>query len=148
MQFNPYLCFEGRTEEAIEFYKAALGAEVEFMMRGSDMPADAGPAEGAPEGCGAPSPSAIVHAQVKIGGASVMMSDGMNSGKAEFKGVTLSLTMENDEQVKERFAAISEGGVVHVAPAPTFFASLWGVCSDKFGVNWMVLCPAPVHAQA
>jgi PhnB protein len=145
MQLNPYLCFEGRCGEAIEFYKQAVGAEVVFSMPFSEVPQAA---QNEQQGCGANmKPDSICHAEVKIAGATIFMSDGMCSGHAEFKGITLSLSVENDEQVKERFAALSEGGTVHMAPHQTFFASLWGVCADKFGVGWMVRSPAPVPAE-
>ncbi len=145
MQLNPYLCFEGRCGEAIEFYKQAVGAEVVFSMPFSEVPQTA---QDEQQGCGANmKPDSICHAEVKIAGATIFMSDGMCSGQAEFKGITLSLSVESDEQVKERFAALSEGGTVHMAPHPTFFASLWGVCADRFGVGWMVMSPAPVPAE-
>lgn len=143
MKVLPYLCFEGRTEEAIEFYKAALGAEVLFMMRGSDAP----PQEPG-EGCagGEFKPEAILHAELKIGESTIQMSDGMNSGNAEFKGITLSVAVPTDAECEKAFNAISEGGQVYVPLAQTFFASKWGMCVDKFGVSWMVLSPAPVPA--
>lgn len=142
MQLNPYLCFEGRCAEAIEFYKQAVGAEVVFAMPFSEVPQSEQESQ---QGCAANmKPDSICHAELKVAGATLLMSDGMGSGQAEFKGITLSLAVDSDEQVKERFAALSQDGVVHLAPHPTFFASLWGVCADKFGVGWMVMSPAPV----
>lgn len=137
MKLNPYVCFEGRCEEAMEFYKKALDAEVLFCMRGGEAP------EGA---CGAAEhKDKIMHACLKIGDAEVMMSDGMNTGKAEFQGITLSVTTDNDEQARKRFSALSEGGNVAMDLSSTFFASSFGICSDKFGVNWMVLTPVPAQ---
>jgi PhnB protein len=140
MRVQPYLSFEGRCEEAIEFYKQAAGAQVVAMMRFSDGP------EGS---CGGAAPAPkdkIMHACLKIGDDNVMMSDGMCAGAAEFKGITLALSVENDQQVREKFAALSAGGQVMAEPSQTFFASLWGMCTDKFGVGWMVLAPVPVPA--
>lgn len=137
MHLHPYLCFEGRCEEAIEFYKKALGAQVLSCMRGKD----------APEASCAPSQHAdkILHAMLKIGPAEVMMSDGMNTGHAEFKGVTMSISVDSDDQARETFQAISaDGGQVMMDLQKTFFASSFGVCTDKFGVSWMVLAPLPV----
>lgn len=146
MKMTPYLCYEGNCAEAIEFYKEKLGAEVVFVMPFSEVPASEQSNE---QACGANmKPNSICHAEVKVAGATLYMSDGMCSGQAEFKGITLAIEVASDEEVKERFAAISEGGIVHMAPHPTFFASLWGVCADKFGVGWMVMAPAPVPAEA
>lgn len=136
MKFHTYINFEGRCEEAIKFYQRVLGAEVISIMRGKDAP------EGA--GCGPVGTDKVMHASVKIGGTEVMMSDGMNSGNPEFKGITCSLSLDNDEQVQSTFAALSEDGHIFMDVGETFFASSWGVCSDKFGVNWMVLAPVPV----
>ena len=137
MQVHPYLCYEGRCEEAIEFYKKALGAEVVHCMRGKE----------APEGSCGPSQFAesILHAMLRIGNSEIMMSDGMNSGTAEFKGITLSVSVDSDQEAKEKFEAISaDGGKVGMELQKTFFASSFGVCHDKFGVGWMVMASVPV----
>jgi PhnB protein len=142
MQLHPYLCFEGRCEEAIEFYQQALDAELVMCMRTGELPSDAA---GGCQSQAESSPDKIVHAQLKIGSAEIMMSDGMNSGRAEFKGITLSVSVDNEQQVEARFKALTaDGGTVLMAPSKTFFASSWGICADKFGVNWMVLAPLPV----
>lgn len=149
MDVKPYVCFEGCCEEAIEFYKKAAGAEVMMMMRYSDAP----PAEASSgENCaGNFDPEAvkdkIMHASVKFGDSEVMMSDGMNSGKCEFKGITLTLSVNNDEEARKKFHALCEGGQIHMDVHPTFFASSFGVGADKFGVSWMILAPLPVPAN-
>ena len=143
MHVTPYLCFEGHCQEAVEFYQQAVGAQVLMMMKFGEVPDCSG------EGCsgGAPmNPDKIAHCAIKIGETELHLSDGMNSGKAAFAGITLSISADNDKQVKERFEALSEGGQVLMPLAPSFFASSWGVCADKFGVNWMVLAPIPVAA--
>lgn len=150
MRVQPYLCFEGRCQEAIDFYQQTLGAEVLMVMRFSDAPQGSCGEQQAEaiEGCGGTmaAKDKVMHAALKIGPDEILMSDGMCTGHAEFKGITLSVSLDSDEQVRETFAAISAGGNVLMAPAPTFFASLWGICTDKFGVSWMVLSPAPVPA--
>lgn len=146
MQVLPYLCFEGRCEEAIEFYKEVLGAEVCFMMRLAEIPQ--APSDGVCQGPPSPDPQKICHAHLKIGENELLMSDGMNSGQVEFKGITLSLSASSDEECRKTFQALSQGGSIQMDLTTTFFASLWGCCSDKFGVNWMVMSPAPVPAEA
>ena len=130
---QPYLFFEGRCEEALDFYAKALGTKVEFKMRYSESP------EGCPQGMPAGSEKKIMHAMFKIGESVVMASDGMNSGKPEFKGVTLSITMADEAGVKRVFDALSAGGKVVQPLMKTFFSPSFGMLADKFGVPWMVL---------
>jgi len=139
MAIQPYLFFEGRCEEAITFYRENLGAQVVMMMRFSENP-DAGKAEAA-SGCGVPSGSEnkIMHAAFTIGDSMVMGSDGMCSGNTEFKGVSLSLTADDEQQAEKYFNALSNGGQVQMPMTQTFFAKRFGMVTDKFGVNWMVL---------
>ena len=137
MPVQPYLFFEGRCEEAIDFYKKTLGAQVEMMMRFKEAPAAA---EKPGEGCAGPMPDGnkIMHASFKIGDAVIMASDGMASGKPEFKGVSLALTVKNDAEAQQKFAALSEGGTVQQPLIKTFFSSSFGMVADKFGVGWMI----------
>lgn len=133
MKIDPYLFFEGNCEEAIEFYKKALGAKVEFMMRNSESP------EPPPEGMLPPgSENKIMHASLHIGGALVMMSDGMNSGEGGFKGFSLSLDCPDADAAREAFAALADGGQVTMPLGKTFWAPLFGMVNDRFGVGWMV----------
>ena len=90
MSVQPYLFFEGRCEEALEFYKKTLGAKVDMLMRYKDAPPGAEPKA---EQCGGVVPPAdkVMHAAFRIGDAVVMASDGMVSGKSEFKGFSLSV---------------------------------------------------------
>ena len=138
MQVQPYLSFEGRCEEALEFYKKAVGAQVEVMMRFSDAPADGGMSD---EGCGGPMPPAnkIMHSSFKVGDSVVMATDGMTSGKTDFKGISLALSTKDDAEAKRMFDALSEGGTVMQPLMKTFFASSFGMFSVKFGVAWMVV---------
>ena len=134
MNVQPYLCFEGRCEEAINFYKEALGAEVVYKMRFKDSPD--------PEHCANIPPGAenkIMHAELRIGGAVIMMSDGMCKGPAKFDGVSMSLVDLNEAEAERYFAALSEGGQVRMPMTETFFAKRFGMVTDKFGVCWMPL---------
>ncbi len=143
MKIDPYLFFEGRCEEAIEFYKAALGAQVAFMMRNADSPSPPPPGV-LPPG----SEQKIMHASVHIGGALVMMSDGMCSGQTGFQGFSLSLDCADAEAARQAFTALSDGGRVTVPLGPTFWAPWFGMVTDRFGVGWMVGVSAPPAAAA
>jgi PhnB protein len=136
MQIQPYLFFDGRCDEAIEFYKKALGAKVEMLMRFKEAPPMA-----PGDGCKGPMPDGekIMHSSLRIGDAVIMASDGMAQGKPEFKGVSLSITAKDDAEAKRFFDALSAGGTVQQPLMKTFFASSFGMVADKFGVGWMVV---------
>jgi len=137
MQVQPYLFFDGRCEEAIEFYRKAIGAEVGMMMRYKDSP------EGCPEGMVPPgSDNKVMHASLQIGGTTVMASDGRCTGAPNFQGFSLSLDAANEAEAKRLFDALSAGGQVHMPLDKTFFAKSFGMVADKFGVSWMVIVPA------
>ncbi len=137
MQVQPYLNFDGRCEEAIEFYRRALGAEVEMLMRHKESPQKPPPGM-VPPG----TENKIMHASLRIGGTTVMASDGRCQGKPNFQGVSLSLGVADDAEAEKRFAALSDGGQVQMPLTKTFFASRFGIVADRFGVNWMVVTAA------
>lgn len=134
MQVQPYLFFEGRTEEAIDFYRKVLGAEVTMLMRFKDSPPPTQP-NAHPPG----SADKVMHAALRIGDTVVMASDGNCSGKPNFQGVSLSLTAASDAEAERVFAALSEGGQVRMPLAKTFFASRFGMLADRFGLGWMIV---------
>ena len=143
MIVQSYLFFNGRCEEAIEFYRKALGAQVTMMMRFKESP------EPMTDGCGpgggpAPDANSIMHAAFKIGETELMASDGMGGGKPEFKGISLSLTAPSDAEAKRIFNALADGGKVEMPMDKTFFASSFGMVADRFGVSWMVIKPLPM----
>ena len=131
MQVQSYLMFNGRCEEAIEFYKKALGAKVEMMMRFKD----------APEGqCSPGTENKIMHSSFQIGDTVLMATDGMMSpGKLEFKGISLTLNPKTEAECERLFNALGDGGQVHQPLIKTFFSPKFGVVADKFGVSWMVM---------
>ena len=135
---TPYLFFDGRCEEAIEFYKKALGAKVEMMMRFKD----------APEGqCTPGTEDKIMHSSFRIGDTVLMATDHtMNPGKLEFKGMSLTLNPKTEAECDRFFTALAEGGQVQQPLVKTFFSPKFGVVADKFGVNWMVMVEPPAHA--
>ena len=134
MQVEPYLFFEGRTEEALQFYQKALGAKVEMVMRNKESP------EPPPPGMNAPADK-IMHASFTVDGGRVMASDGMCSGKPNFQGFSLSVTAGSEGEAKKKFNALAEGGQVKMPLTPTFFSSNFGMLTDRFGLGWMVMAP-------
>jgi len=133
MQVQPYLFFAGRCEEAIEFYKKAVGAEVEMLMRFKDSPEPPAPGM-VPPG----SENKIMHVSFRIGDSIVMASDGRCEGAPSFQGFSLSLTVANEAEAGRVFAALAEGGQVQMPLAKTFWSPYFGMVSDRFGVGWMV----------
>jgi PhnB protein len=136
MQVHPYLFFDGRCEEAIEFYKKALGAKVEMLMRYRDSP------EPQPPGMNVPGDK-VMHSCFRIGETQIMASDGMCSGQAKFDGFSLSISAANDAEAKRIFNALADGGKVTQPLTKTFFASSFGMLADRYGVNWMVIAENP-----
>jgi PhnB protein len=134
MAIEPYLNFDGRCEEAIEFYKKALGAEVTMLMRFKDSPEPHAPGMMAPG-----SENKIMHASLRIGGANLMASDGYCKGESNFSGITLSLSVADEAAADRAFNALSDGGQVHMPLTKTFFSPRFGMLADKFGVPWMVI---------
>jgi PhnB protein len=131
---QPYLFFDGRCEEALEFYRQALGAEVEMLMRFKDSPE--------PAQCGSGSGDKVMHASFRIGGTTVMASDGRCEGKANSQGFALTLSVPTEAEADRRFAALAKDGQVQMPLARTFFSPRFGMVADRFGVVWMVIVPA------
>jgi PhnB protein len=137
MQVQPYLNFDGRCEEAIEFYRRTLGAEVTMLMRFKDSPEPAAPGM-VPPGAG----NKVMHASFRIGDTTVLAADCHCGGRPNFQGFSLSLTVPSDAEAERRFAALTEGGQVQMPLTKTFFASRFGLVADRFGVSWMIYVPA------
>jgi PhnB protein len=128
MQIQPYLFYNGRCDEAIDFYRSAVGAEVTMLMRFKDSP------EPASHG----SPDKVMHASLRIGDATMLVSDGRCSGNLDFQGFALSLTVRNDAEAERLFTALGDGGQVQMPLAKTFFSPKFGMVADRFGVLWMI----------
>ncbi|MGD0105439.1 MAG: VOC family protein [Rhodopila sp.] len=131
MQIKPYLFFDGRCQEAIDFYRTALGAEVLMVMPFKDSPEPTS----VPPGAG----DKVMHATLRIGDAEMYLSDGMCGGKPSFQGFSLSVSPPDAAAAERVFAALGDGGVVKMPLAKTFFASSFGMVNDRFGVSWMVM---------
>ena len=136
MSIEPYLFFDGRCEEAINFYKSALGARVEMLMRFKDSPE---PSQmELPPG----SEDKVMHLSFLIGDTKVMASDGMCQGKPSFEGFSLSIAVPDMAEAERKFNALAEGGQVQQPLVKTFFSPGFGMVADRFGVSWMVVVAA------
>ena len=131
MKVQAYICFSGRCEEALAFYKKCLGAEITSLMRWKESP-DA--AMKAPPGY----EEKIMNAVFRIGDSELMADDGMGEAKTEFKGMALAIEAADDAEAKQIFTALGEGGNVTMPLMKTFWTSSFGTLTDKFGLPWMV----------
>ena len=129
---QPYLHFEGRCEEAIEFYKRAVDAETGMLLRFKDSPEP-------PPGIAPGMENKIMHAQFRIGETVIMGSDRRATGNPKFEGFALSLTVKTEADADKAFSALANGGKVEMPLGKTFFSARFGMVEDKFGVFWMVL---------
>ena len=130
MQVETYLFFDGRCEEALNFYRDTVGAKVAVLMRFKDSPD--------PEVCPPGAEEKIMHSTVMIGGTSVMASDGRCQGESDFKGFSLSIAVDDEGEAKRLFDALADGGTVDMPLAKTFWSPCFGMLTDQFGVSWMV----------
>lgn len=131
MQVQPYLDFNGRCDEALEFYKKALGAKVGMLMRWKDSPDKS---MVTPQNA-----DKVMHSQFQIGDTTVMASDGRSGGKPTFHGIMLSISANSEADADKLFVGLSDGGQVQMPMGKTFFSPRFGMVADKFGVGWMIL---------
>jgi PhnB protein len=134
MQVQPYLFFDGRCEEALDFYRSALGAEVTMLMRFKDSPVPPEPGTVPPL-----AGDKVMHSSFRVGEATVMASDGRCLGQPSFQGFSLSLAAPDDAEAERLFASLADGGQVQMPLTKTFFSSRFGMVADRFGVSWMVI---------
>jgi PhnB protein len=133
MPLEPYLFFEGHCDEALDFYKKALGANVTMLMRYSESPTPPPPGK-LPPG----SDQKVMHAVVRIGDSTLLASDGFCSGKPGFGGFSLSLSVSGEAEARRAFDALADGGQVRMPLSKTFFSPCFGMLTDRFGVSWMI----------
>lgn len=139
MRIEPYLFFHGRSEEAAAFYARALNAELHFAMRFSEAP------EAPPPGTVPPGhEDRIMHAELRIGQTTVMISDGGCRDTASFDGFALAISFPDTAEAARRFEALADGGEITMAFGPSFFSPGFGMLRDRFGVNWTVVTDMPV----
>jgi PhnB protein len=130
MHVQPYLFFDGHCEEAVEFYRRVLGAEVTMLMRFKESPDPGMVAPGTGD--------KVMHASFRIGDTTVLASDGRCQGMPGFQGFALSLTVPNEAEAERLFGALGDGGQVQMPLTKTFFSPRFGMVADRFGVSWMV----------
>ena len=137
---QPYLFFNGRCEEAVEFYRQALGAEVEMIMRYNQSPEPPKPGM-VPPGF----ENKIMHASFKVGQTTIMASDGCSADKPAFEGFSLAVSVPSEQDADRAFGALANGGEVKMPLMKTFWSPRFGMLTDKFGVGWMVSVPGQPH---
>ena len=131
MQVQPYLNFDGRCEEALEFYRRALDAKIEMLMRFKESPDPGMVSPGSEE--------KVMHSSFRVGDAIVLASDGRCQGNTNFQGISLTLSVADAAEAEKRFGALADGGQVQMPLTETFFSPRFGMVADRFGVSWMVL---------
>ena len=131
MHVQPYLFFDGRCDEALDFYKKAIGADVKMLMRWKDSPDKSM--------CTQDNADKVMHSQFQIGDTTVMASDGRNQGQPKFDGFALSIIAKTESEADKMFGALGDGGQVTMPMSKTFFSPRFGMLADKFGVHWMIL---------
>jgi PhnB protein len=139
MNVEPYLNFDGRCEEALNFYREAVGAKINAIMRFSESPEPCSP-DMVPPG----SENKVMHSCFNIGDSVLMASDCNCKGQAKFEGISLTLNCKDDAEAERMFAALGAGGQVQMPMTETFFATKFGMVADKFGVSWMVIKQKPM----
>jgi len=130
---QPYLFFNGRCEQAVEFYRKAIGAEVEMTMRYKESPEPPQPGM-IPPGF----ENKIMHTSFRVGGTTLMASDGCSADKPNFEGFSLSLSLATEAEAERAFAALADGGQVRMPLTKTFWSPRFGMVQDRFGVGWMI----------
>jgi len=138
MQVQSYLFFSGRCEEAIEFYRRALGAEVQMLMRFKESP-DPPPPGMVPPGF----ENKVMHAELRVGETTVMVSDGHSAGQPDFRGFSLAIAVADAATADRVFNALAEDGQVQMPLGQTFWSPRFGMVTDRFGLAWMVSVVSP-----
>jgi PhnB protein len=131
MNVQPYLMFDGRCDEALEFYKKAIGAKVGTLMRWKDSPD--------PSMCNPSNADKVMHAQFDVGDTTVLASDGRCTGKPSFQGFALAVSTPTEADANRMFSVLADGGQVQMPLGKTFFSPRFGMVAAKFGVGWMIL---------
>ena len=140
MVVQPYLFYDGRCAEAVEFYRSALGAQVQMIMRFRESPDQSMVRPDMAD--------KIMHASLKVGETVLMMSDGDCNGKQTFSGFSLAISTKDENEARRLFDAVSSGGQVQMPMQKTFWSPAYGMAVDRFGINWMVMAEGGQSASA
>jgi PhnB protein len=135
MKTDLHLNFDGSCAEAFAFYEKTFNSKIVMSMKYSDAPA------------GTPVPpdmgDKIMHTSLLVGGVLLMGADAPKGRFTAPAGFQISISISDEAEVKRIYAALSEGGSVQMPLMPTFWSPLFGMCTDKFGIGWMVTVPGP-----
>jgi len=132
METSPYLTFSGNCEEALKFYEQTLGAQIEALMKNEGSPA----AEHMPPDWG----DKVLHARFKLGNNVIMASDAPPGHYSKPQGISMSLGFHDASEGEQIFNKLAEGGSTTMPFQATFWAKGFGMCTDRFGIPWMVNC--------
>lgn len=138
MRVEAYLMFDGRCEEALEFYRQQIGAEITALLRFKDNPEPPNPEMGPPS-----PPDKVMHSCFRVGDTTIMASDGNCRSQPKFDGFCLTISVPEVSEAQRLFEALSAGGQVQMPLTKTFFSPSFGMVADKFGVCWMILTCVP-----
>lgn len=130
---NPYLFYQGQCEAAFKFYEKTLGAKIEALLRNTDAPPDMP--------CPAERKNQIMHGKISIDGQVLMASDAPPEHFHKPQGFSISLEVKDPGDAERKFTALAAGGSVTMPFGKTFFAKGFGMCTDQFGIPWMVISP-------
>jgi len=135
MKTNLNLVFPGSCREAFALYETTFNSKIQFRMTYGE----------APEGTPVPPDSGdlILHTAMPLGSNTLMGCDGPEGRADKFGGFQVAVNSDDEAEVTRWFAALSDGGSVQLPLGPTFWSPLFGMCTDKFGVGWMVSVPGP-----
>lgn len=135
---TPYIFLSGRCEEALNFYRDALGAQIDVIMRYNESPEPIPPGM-LQEGF----ETKVMHSSFRIGGNLMMASDGCDD-KSTLHGFKLALSVASEEEAHKAFNALANGGTIEMPLTATFWSPCYGMVKDRFHVKWMVMVPGPV----
>jgi PhnB protein len=133
MKMNVHLNFQGNCAEAFEFYKKVFAANNAFSMKYSDAP------EGMPVQLDWK--DKIMHTSIPMGDGLLMGCDAPPERSTPMGGFQVSVESKDEAEVKRIYESLKEGGSVQMPMTPTFWSPMFGMCTDKFGVAWMVGMP-------
>jgi PhnB protein len=135
MKIDLHLVFPGKCREAFAFYEKTFNSKVQFCMTFGE----------APEGSPIPpdSKDLIMHTAMPLGSIMLMGCDAPKGREATLGGFQISITDDTSDEVERIFDELKAGGSVQMPLGKTFWSPLFGMCTDKFGVGWMVSVPGP-----
>jgi PhnB protein len=140
VQLVPYLNFNGNCAEAFRFYERVLGGKIEVLLTHADSPVAA---QVPPEW-----KDRVLHARLVVGDQVLLASDAPPEKYAPTRGIYAFAGLDTPEEAERIFAALAGGGTITMPFGPTFWASAFGMCVDRFGIGWMVNCSLPAEVPA